>query len=187
MIKATELRKGMVVKYEGNLIKLSDFSHITPGNWRGIVHIKYKDIQSGQGGQARLRPEDKVESVYLDKRSMEYLYEDQAGYVFMDQESFEQPTIPRELLEDLMFFIRPNEIVDILFYEGNPVSIELPTSVVLNIVEAEPAVRGDTVQNVTKPATTDTGLSLKVPNHIKEGDKVKVDTRTGDFLERVNS
>lgn len=186
MLKATELRKGMVIKYDGKLAKLMEFSHITPGNWRGIVHIKYKDIQTGSVGQARLRPEDKYENPYLDKRQMEYLYEDQGGYVFMDQETFEQPVIARDMLEDVMPYIRPNEIVEILFYEGEPITIELPPNVVLTVAEADPSAKGDTVSNVTKGAVTETGLQIKVPNHIKEGDKVKIDTRTGDFLERVN-
>ena len=186
MIKATELRKGMVIKFDNKLVKLSEFSHITPGNWRGIIHVKYKDIQTGNGGQARLRPEDKMETVFLDKRPMEYLYEDQGGYVFMDSETYEQPVISRDLLEDVMPYVRANETVEICFYEDEPVTVELAPAVVLEVMETEPAVRGDTVQNVSKPATTDTGLEIKVPNHIKQGDKVKVDTRTGDFLERVN-
>ncbi|MCA8938575.1 MAG: elongation factor P [Planctomycetes bacterium] len=186
MIKATEMRKGMVIKVDDRLVRITDYTHITPGNLRGIVHIKYKDIQTGSGGQKRLRPEDKLDTVFLDKRQMEYLYEDQGGYVFMDQETYEQPTIAREMLEELMPYILPNSTVDILFYEGEPVTIELPPAVVMTVQETEPAVRGDTVQNVVKPATTETGLAIKVPNHIKEGDKVKVDTRTGDFMERVN-
>jgi len=186
MIKATELRKGMVVKMDGKLVRLSEFRHVTPGNWRGIVHVKYKDIQTGAGAQARLSPEDKIETVFLDSRPMEYLYEDQGGYVFMDQETYEQPVISRAMLEDVMPYIRPNEIVQIVFYEGEPVTIDLPPSVVMTVAEADPSVQGNTVQNVTKGAKTETGLEIKVPNHIKEGDKVKIDTRTGDFIERVN-
>ncbi|MCK6438982.1 MAG: elongation factor P [Planctomycetes bacterium] len=186
MIRATEIRKGNVLKIDNKLVRITDYTHITPGNLRGIVHIKYKDIQNGVGGQARLRPDDKMETVYLDKRPMEYLYPDQSGYVFMDTENFEQPTVPKEMLEDLINYIRPNEVVEICFYEGNPVTIELAPSVIMSITETEPAVRGDTVQNIIKPATTDTGLQIKVPNHIRTGDKVKVDTRTGEFLERVN-
>lgn len=186
MIKATELRKGMVVKYEDKIVRIADFIHVTPGNLRGIVHIKYKELHTGNGGQARLRPEDKIDTVFLDKRTMEYLYEDQGGYVFMDQETFEQPTIAKAMLEDVMPYITPNDTVDILFHDGEPVTIELPVAVVMEVKETEPAVKGDTVQNVTKPATLTTGLVVKVPNHIREGDKVKVDTRSGEFLERVN-
>ena len=186
MLRATEIRKGMILLYEGKLVRITDYEHLTPGNLRGIVHIKYKDIKTGGGGQARLRPEDKMDTAYLDQRPMEYLYEDQSGFVFMDQETFEQPVLQRELLADVMKFIRPNDRVQVLFHDGEPVTIELPSSVVMTITDAEPAVKGDTVQNVTKSAKTDTGLDIKVPNHIKIGDKVKVDTRTAEFLERVN-
>lgn len=187
MIKATEIRKGMVIKYDGKLVRISEYRHVTPGNLRALVHIKYKDIQTGAGGQARLSTDEKIDQPFLDTRPMEYLYEDQGGYVFMDQETYEQPVIQRDMLEELMPYIRPNEIVQIVFYEGEPVTIELPASVTMTVAKCDPAVKGDTVQNVTKDATTDTGLAIKVPNHIKEGDMVKIDTRTGDFLERVNA
>lgn len=186
MIKAVEIRKGMVIMYEGKLVRIAEYRHVTPGNLRALVHIKYKDIQTGAGGQARLSPEDKIDQPFLDQRPMEYLYEDQGGYVFMDQETFEQPVIRREMLEDLMPYIRPNDVVQIVFHDGEPVTIELPASVVQTIATADPAVKGDTVQNVTKDAVTESGLAIKVPNHIKEGDRVKIDTRTGDFQERVN-
>jgi len=187
MIKATDIRKGQIIKYDNKLVRITEFTHITPGNLRGIVHIKYKDLQTGVGSQARLSPDEKIEEAYLDRRPMEYLYEDQNGYVFMDNETFEQPTIPKELLDGLMVYIRPNETVEIVFHDGNPVTIELPASVVLELAECEPAARGNTVSNVTKNAKTVTGLDIRVPNHINNGDKVKIDTRTGEFLERVNS
>jgi len=186
MIKATEIRKGMVIRYEGKLVRIADYRHVTPGNLRALVHIKYKDIQTGAGGQARLATDDKIDQPFLDQRPMEYLYEDTGGYVFMDQETFEQPVIQREMLEDLVPYIRPNEIVQIVFYEGEPVTIELPAAVTLTVAQCDPAVKGDTVQNVTKDAVTDTGLANNDPNHIKEGDKLKIDTRTGEFMERVN-
>lgn len=186
MLKATDLRKGKVIKIDGKLVRITEFTHITPGNWRGIVQIKYKDIITGTGSQKRVRPEDKFEDVYLDSRKMQYLYQNGEMYVFMDMETFEQPELNSDVVGDAASFLKENDECDILYYEGKVISLELPPHVVLEVEYTEPGAKGDTVQNVTKPATLETGLEVKVPNHISIGDKVKVDTRTGDFMERVN-
>jgi elongation factor P len=186
VLKATDLRKGKVIKIDNKLVRVTDFQHITPGNWRGIVQIKYKDIITGNGGQKRISPEDKFEDVYLDNRKMQYLYKSGDKYVFMDIETYEQPEISEDVVGDASLYLRENDECNILFYEGQVVSLELPANVTLKITYTEPGVRGDTVQNVTKPATLETGLEVKVPNHINLGDKVRVDTRTGEFVERVN-
>ncbi|MHC4840621.1 MAG: elongation factor P [Planctomycetota bacterium] len=186
MPKAVDLRKGKVVKIDGKLVKITAFSHITPGNWRGIVQIKYKDIITGVGSQKRVRPEDKFEDVYLDNRKMAYLYKSGDSYVMMDNETYEQPELSEEIVGDGANFLRENDEVTVCFYEGNPISLELPPNVVLEVKYTEPGAKGDTVSNVTKPATLETEFEVKVPNHIKIGDKVRVDTRTGDFVERVN-
>ncbi len=186
MLKATDLRKGKIIKLDGKLVRITDFQHITPGNWRGIVQIKYKDIITGVGSQRRISPEDKFEDVFLDNRKFNYLYKQGDNYVFMDQETFEQPELSSDLVGDAALYLRENDECNIMFYDGAVVSLELPAHVVLEIKYTEPGVRGNTVQNVTKPATLETGLEIKVPNHISTGDKVKVDTRTGEFMERVN-
>jgi elongation factor P len=186
VLKATDLRKGKVIKIDNKLVRITDFQHITPGNWRGIVQIKYKDIVTGTGSQKRVRPEDKFEDVFLDSRKMQYLYQNGENYVFMDMETFEQPELSADIVGDAAGYLKENDECQILFYEGSVVSLELPPNVVLEVQYTEPGAKGDTVQNVTKPATLETGIEVKVPNHISIGDKVKVDTRTGDFVERVN-
>ncbi len=186
MLKAVDLRKGKVVKIDGKLVRITEFSHITPGNWRGIVQIKYKDIITGVGSQKRIRPEDKFEDVYLDSRKMQYLYAQGENYVFMDMETYEQPELSADVVGDAASYLRENDECHILYHDGNVVSLELPTSVVLEVEYTEPGARGDTVSNVTKPAKMETGIEVKVPNHINIGDKLKIDTRTGDFMERVN-
>lgn len=185
-MKAVDLRKGKVVKIGGRLVRITAFTHITPGNWRGMVQIKYKDILTGVGSNRRVRPEDKFEDVFLDSRKMQYLYQSGDNYVFMDLENYEQPEISGEIVGDAANFLRENDECSILYYEGDVVSLELPISVVLEVEYTEPGARGDTVSNVTKPAKLETGIEIKVPNHIHIGDKVRVDTRTGEFMERVN-
>ena len=181
-----DLRKGKVVKIGGRLVRITAFTHITPGNWRGMVQIKYKDILTGVGSNRRVRPEDKFEDVFLDSRKMQYLYQSGDNYVFMDLENYEQPEISGEIIGDAANYLRENDECSILYYEGDVVSLELPISVVLEVEYTEPGARGDTVSNVTKPAKLETGIEIKVPNHIHIGDKVRVDTRTGEFMERVN-
>ena len=181
-----DLRKGKVVKIGGRLVRITAFTHITPGNWRGMVQIKYKDILTGVGSNRRVRPEDKFEDVFLDSRKMQYLYQSGDNYVFMDLENYEQPEISGEIVGDAANYLRENDECSIRYYEGDVVSLELPSSVVLEVEYTEPGARGDTVSNVTKPAKLETGIEIKVPNHIHIGDKVRVDTRTGDFMERVN-
>lgn len=186
MLKATDLRKGKVIKIDGKLVRVTDFQHITPGNWRGIVQIKFKDIITGNGSQRRISPEDKFEDVFLDNRKMQYLYKSGDMYVFMDMETYEQPELTEDVVGDSASYLKENDECNILFYEGAVVSLELPPLVVLKIEYTEPGVKGDTVQNVTKPAKLETGLEVKVPNHINIGDNVRIDTRTGEFVERVN-
>ena len=187
VLKATDLRKGKVIKMDGKLVRITDFQHITPGNWRGIVQIKYKDIITGTGSQKRIRPEDKFEDVFLDQRKMQYLYKNADKYVFIDMETYEQPELNEDVVGDANLYLKENDECSILFYEGQVVSLDLPANVTLKVEYTEPGVKGDTVQNVTKPATLETGIEIKVPNHINIGDNVKVDTRTGEFVERVNS
>ena len=186
-MKAVDLRKGKVVKIGGRLVRITAFTHITPGNWRGMVQIKYKDILTGVGSNRRVRPEDKFEDVFLDSRKMQYLYQSGDNYVFMDLENYEQPEISGEIVGDAANYLRENDECSILYYEGDVVSLELPISVVLEVEYTEHGARGDTVSNVTKPAKLETGMEIKVPNHIHIGDKVRVDTRTGEFMERVNT
>ena len=149
--------------------------------------IEADRIITGTGSQKRIRPEDKFEDVYLDQRKMQYLYKSADKYVFMDMETYEQPELTEDVVGDATQYLKENDECSILFYEGQVVSLDLPANVTLKVEYTEPGVKGDTVQNVTKPATLETGIEVKVPNHINIGDNVKIDTRTGDFVERVNS
>ncbi|OHB89923.1 MAG: elongation factor P [Planctomycetes bacterium RIFCSPHIGHO2_02_FULL_40_12] len=184
MINATDLRKGMMIKIDGELYLVVDYQHVTPGNWRGMVQTKLKSMKQGSIVQKRFRSTDKLEDVFLEHRTMEYLYKDGENYCFMDTEDYEQVLLPKEAVEDAMPYMTLNSQAKIAFYEGKALSVELPTSVSLKIVETDPGVKGDTVVNVYKAAKVETGLVVKVPLFINNGEVIKVDTRTGEFLGR---
>jgi elongation factor P len=186
-VKATELRKGTVIEKDGDLLLITDYMHHTPGNLRAIIHIKTKSLRSGSTGAMRLGSGDVLEVAYLDKKTCEYLYREKDGsYVFMDSESYEQLTIGADLIGDRMGFVRPNTTCTITFHGTSPIGVELPGSVVLEVTEAEPAVRGNTATNVKKDAVVETGLKVRVPIHISVGDKIKIRTEDGEFLGRAN-
>ncbi len=186
-ITATDIRKGMVLMYEGELQLVTEFQHRTPGNLRAFIQAKLKSLASGASKQVRFSASDRIEPAFLERKDCEYLYRDSTGYVFMDSENYEQFTLEPEFVEDTMHYIIENQTVQVTFHEGKPLSVDLPSSVILTVKTTEPGVKGDTVNNVFKPATLETGLEIKVPNYINEGEAVKVDTRTGDFIERVKT
>ena len=184
MLSATELKRGTVIKMDGELYLVVDYQHVTPGNWRGMVQAKLKSMKQGSIVQKRFRSTDKVEDIFLDHRNMEYLYRDGDSYCFMDTENYEQIMLPEEAIKDANTYIVLNSQAKIAFYEGKALTVELPTSVVLKIVETDPGMKGDTVVNVYKPAKLETGLIVKVPLFVNNGETIKVDTRTGEFLGR---
>lgn len=184
MLSATEIKRGTVIKMDGELYLVVDYQHVTPGNWRGMVQAKLKSMKQGSIVQKRFRSTDKLEDVFLEHRTMEYLYKDGENYCFMDTENYEQVLLPKEAVEDAMPYMTLNSQAKIAFYEGKALSVELPTSVSLKIVETDPGMKGDTVVNVYKPAKLETGLVVKVPLFINNGEVIKVDTRTGEFLGR---
>ena len=184
MINATDLRKGMMIKIDGELYLVVDYQHVTPGNWRGMVQTKLKSMKQGSIVQKRFRSTDKLEDVFLEHRTMEYLYKDGENYCFMDTENYEQVLLPKEAVADAMPYMTLNSQAKIAFYEGKALSVELPTSVSLKIIETDPGMKGDTVVNVYKAAKVETGLVVKVPLFINNGEVIKVDTRTGEFLGR---
>jgi elongation factor P len=186
-VKATELRKGTVIELDGDLWLITDYLHHTPGNLRAIIHTKLRNLRSGGTRDMRLGSGDVLEVAYLDKKSCEYLYKEaHGGYVFMDTESFEQFTMPAELIGDRMPYVKENTQCLVTFHRGSPIGVELPAAVVLEVVEADPAVRGNTATNVKKDAVVETGLKIKVPIFISKGEKVKIRTEDGEFLGRVN-
>jgi elongation factor P len=186
-VRATELRKGSVIQHEGQLLLITDYLHHTPGNLRSIIHIKTRNLATGQAGQMRLGSSSTLEVAFLDKRSCEYLYRDQHGhFVFMDTSTYEQFPISADLIGDLMGFVKENTTVDVTFHESTPIGVELPASVVLSVTDTEPAVRGNTATNVKKDAVVETGLKVKVPGHVAVGDSIKIRTADGEFLGRAS-
>ena len=185
-LRVTELKKGNVVVLDGDLYTITQYDHITPGNWRAIHMLYLKNIKTGAQKQMRCGTSDMLEVAWLDKKECQYLYKDSTGYVFMDNENYEQHILSPDLVSESMKYLKENETVQVTFHETVAVGIELPPTVILEITEAEEAVRGNSVTNLQKNANTSTGLEIKVPLHIKKGEKVKISTSTGEFLGRVN-
>jgi elongation factor P len=185
MISSTQLRPGMVIKFNNELFSVFKMEHRTPGNLRGFVQVKMRKLSSGSMMEHRFSSEDKVERASLDEQEMEFLYDDGEYYYFMNTESFEQMHLMKDLLGDATNFLIANLKVNVEFYEGKPISVELPPSVDLMVVETEPGMKGATVSNVTKPAKLETGLVVQVPPFITEGEKIRVSTSESAYLERA--
>jgi elongation factor P len=182
----SQVRKGMVLVGDDKQLYYVVDSHLnTPGNWRAILQLKLKNLKTGSITMNRVRPEDKVEQAYLEKREMQYIYQDGDGYVFMDTETYDQTTLQREWVGDLMLYMKENNKASVVFYEGKPLSLELPATVELKVTETEPSVKGATAAAQYKPATLETGLKITVPPFINIGEVVQVDTRSGEYLSRA--
>jgi len=179
------MRPGMVIKFNNDLFSIFSVNHRTPGNLRGFVQAKMRNLRSGTMMEHRFSSEDRVERAQLDERVMEYLYDDGDYYYFMDTETFEQMHLTREILGDGVGYLVPQLRVHIEFYEGKPMSVELPPTVDLTVVETEPSLKGATVSNVTKPAKLETGLVVQVPPFIAEGERIRVSTAEGTYQERA--
>lgn len=187
-IEYIEVRKGMVIVGEdGQLYQCLDRDLNTPGNWRAILQLKLKNLKTGSITQNRVRPQDKVETAYLDKRDMQYLYAEGEDFVFMDMETYDQFPLPGELINDSMKYLKENDPVKVVMYESKPLDVELPPTVELKVIETEPALKGATAAAQYKPATCETGLKITVPPFIGAGDVIQVDTRTGDYLGRAKA
>src|SRR5579862_7162593 len=185
MLSSTQLRPGMVVKFNNDLFSVFSVNHRTPGNLRGFVQVKMRNLRSGTMIEHRFSSEDKVEKALLEQHEMEYLYDDGEYYYFMNTETFEQLHLMKDLLGDATQYLIPQLKVSVEFYEGKPMSVELPPTVELTVVETEPGLKGATVSNVTKPAKTETGLVVQVPPFISEGEKIRVSTSESAYLERA--
>ncbi len=185
--KATELRKGNVLMKDDDLLLITDYNHATPGNLRAVIQIKYKSLLNGQVGQFRPTAGDSFELAYLDRKKSQYLYKEANGdFVFMDEETYEQFHLDPELVGDKMGFIKESSSVDVTFHETTPLGVDLPTHVVLEVTEAEAAVKGNSATGVKKDAVLETGLSIKVPMHIGVGETIKVSTDNGEFQGRAS-
>ena len=185
MISATQLRPGMVIKFNNELYSVFSVNHRTPGNLRGFVQVKMRSLRSGSMTEHRFSSEDKVEKALLEEQEMQYLYDDGEYYYFMNTENFEQMHLMKDLLGDATEYLIPQLMVKVEFYEGKPMSVELPATVDLMVVETEPGMKGATVSNVTKPAKLETGLVVQVPSFITEGEKIRVNTAEGTYQERA--
>src|ERR1700757_3613830 len=185
MIAATQLRPGMVIKFNNDLFSVFKMEHRTPGNLRGFVQVRMRNLRSGSMIEHRFSSEDRVEKAVLEEHEMEYLYDDGEYYYFMNTETFEQMHLMKDLLGDATQYLIPQLKVTVEFYEGKPMSVELPATVDLTVVETEPGLKGATVSNVTKPAKMETGLVVQVPPFINQGEKVRVNTAEGTYVERA--
>jgi elongation factor P len=185
MISATQLRPGMVVKFNNELYSIFSVNHRTPGNLRGFVQVRMRSLRSGSMTEHRFSSEDKVEKAVMEEQQMEYLYDDGEFFYFMNTETFDQLHLTKELLGDAVQYLVPQLQVSVEFYESKPMSVELPATVDMTVVETEPGMRGASVSNVTKAAKLETGLVVQVPPFITEGEKIKVNTAEGTYQERA--
>ena len=184
MITAGDFRKGVTFEINGEPHVVLDFQHVKPGKGAAFVRTKYKNILTGAIREDAFNPSDKFPKAHIDTKTMQYFYNDGELYYFMDGETFEQVPISKDDVEDAMKYLRENDEATIKFYKGSPFQVEPPNFVDLEVVETEPGVRGDTATNVTKAATVETGAVIQVPVFIEAGEKIQIDTRTGDYLGR---
>jgi elongation factor P len=184
-IQATRLKKGMLIKMNEDLYRVLDLQHVTPGNLRGFVRAKFRNIRNGTLSDQKLRSEDSVERATLDERQMQYLYKDGDSFHFMDTTTFEQLHIASEALGDSVNYIIPDSIITVEFYGSEPVGIELPQTVDLTVEDTVPGIKGATASAQVKPARLETGLVVQVPPFVNTGDKIRVNTETGEYLSRA--
>lgn len=185
MIQATQIRPGMVLRFNNELHSVFSFTHRTPGNLRAFVQVKMRNLRSGSMIEHRFASTDAVEKVALDEKEMEYMYDDGEYYYFMDTETFEQTHLMKDTLGDAVVYLIPNLKVKVEYFEGKPISVEMPPTVDMTVMETEPELKGATVSNVGKPAKMETGLTVQVPAFIKQGEKIRVSTTDGSYMERA--
>lgn len=185
MASTSDFRPGMTIRIDGELWTVVEFQHVNPGNWRAFVRAKLKSLRSGKVIETRFRAGEAVDPVRIETKKYQYLYHDGSSFVFMDNETYDQIPVPEKSLGEGAHFLKEGETVEIMFNGAEIVAAEMPITVVLKIVETVPGVRGDTAAGAQKPAKVETGAMVNVPLFINEGDSIKVDTRTGGYLERV--
>ncbi len=184
-VQATRVRKGHLIKHNNDLCRVVETQHVTPGNLRGFVRVKFRNIRTGTLADQKLRSEDIVERATLDEREMQYLYADGTDYYFMDTSNYEQISLSSEALGDNTGYLLPESTIRVEFYEGAPVGIELPATVDLKVQDTVPGIKGATANAQVKPATLETGLVVTVPAFINNGDLIRVNTETGEYQGRV--
>jgi len=185
MPSTSDFRPGLVIKYNNDLWTVVEFQHVNPGNWRAFVRTRLKNIKSGKVIENRFRAGESIDIIRIERKEFQFLYRDGSGYVFMDKNTYEQLTVDEVQIGEGAHFIKDGESVDILFNGTDITGIEIPITVELKVVETVPGVRGDSATNSTKPAQLETGATVSVPLFVNEGDMLRIDTRTGEYIERV--
>ena len=185
MVTAGDFKKGLTVEWENGIWTIVDFQHVKPGKGAAFVRTKIKNIITGAVIERSFNPTDKMPKAIIETKEMQYLYNDGDLYYFMDTETYEQLGLAKEQVEDSIIFMKENTNATVRFYKGAPFSVEAPFFVELEVIHTEPGFKGDTASNTTKPATVETGFTLQVPLFIEIGDKLKIDTRVGEYLSRA--
>ncbi len=185
MISAGEFRNGITIELEGNVYQIIEFQHVKPGKGAAFVRTKLKNIKSGGVVEKTFRPTEKCDTARIDRKDMQYLYADGDLYYFMDVETYDQVALDSATIGDTLKFVKENEMVKMCSHNGSVYAVEPPLFVELEITETEPGFKGDTATGATKPATVETGATVAVPLFVNQGDKIKIDTRTGEYLSRV--
>ncbi len=185
MISVNDFKTGVTVDLEGQVYQVVEFQHVKPGKGAAFVRAKLKNVKSGGVVEKTFRGGEKVRRAHLDKRGMQYLYMDGDDYIFMDNDNYEQLTISRESMGDGVKWLKENMNIQVLMYQNEIMGIEMPNFVELEVVDTEPGVKGDTATGATKAARLETGASVQVPLFVNTGDRLRIDTRTGDYMERV--
>ena len=186
MVSTNDMRPGQTLELEGTLFTIINYQHVKPGKGQAFVKTKLRNLKNGAVIERTFRADEKLNLAILDKREMQYLYEDDAGLVFMDQETYEQMHINPDLLGDSRKFLKDGTVCTVPVYDGNPVGAEMPLNLELEVIETEPGHKGDRVSGALKPATVETGAVVSVPLFVEKGERIKVDTRSGEYLSRVN-
>ena len=185
MITAGDFKKGVTIEWDGGVWNIVDFQHVKPGKGAAFVRTKIKNVMTGAVVERTFNPTDKMPRAIIETKEMQYLYNDGDLYYFMDPETFEQMPLGREAVEDAIKYVKENMSVTIRYFKGQAFSVEAPNFVDLEVTQTEPGFKGDTASNTYKPATLETGFSLQVPLFINTGDKIQIDTRTGEYLKRA--
>lgn len=185
MISAGDFRNGVTLEIDGNVVQIVEFQHVKPGKGAAFVRTKYKNIKTGAVLEKSFRPTEKFPQARIERTDMQYLYNDGELYYFMNTETFDQIGLQSDMVGDSLKFVKENEMVKVCSHNGNVYAIEAPLFVELEVIETEPGFKGDTAQGATKPATVETGAVVYVPLFIDQGEKIKIDTRTGEYLSRA--
>ncbi len=185
MVSSNDFKRGMVIKLDGDIYSIIEFLHVKPGKGGAFVRTKLRSLKKGTVIDKTFRGGEKVEDVRIENKNMQYLYDEGDSLVFMDTESYEQESINKDLMDDILLYIKEGDLVQISTYEDKPISIDPPTFVNLKVTYAEPGIKGDTATNVTKPVKVETGAQFNVPLFVEEGDTIKIDTRKGEYVERI--